>query len=70
MQDPTPGCRFALEANVLKIISVPQRVEVSLQSRLVVNVSRAGEDVRTDGFCGNAAVTMDLNGTDYVGLLL
>jgi len=70
MQDPAFGGGFALKANVFEVAGIPQRVEIALDRRLVIDIPRAREDVGTDGFCGNATVPVDLNGAHDVGLLL
>src|SRR3954470_7460546 len=54
MQDPALGRGLALEANILEIAGIPQRVEIALDGRLIVYISRTREDVGTDGFCRNA----------------
>src|SRR5438067_1205258 len=70
MKDPAFGGSLALKANVLEIPGVPEGVEVALDSRLVINIARAAENMGTYAFCGDAAVSMYLNPADNVGLLL
>ena len=70
MKDPAFGGSLALKANVLEIPGVPQRVEVALDCRLVINIARAAENMGTHTLGGDAAVSVYLNPADNVGLLL
>jgi hypothetical protein len=66
MQDPALGGSLALEADVLEIASVPQRVEVALNSGLIVDVTRMGEDMGANRLRRNTAVAVDFDGTDQI----
>jgi hypothetical protein len=70
MKNPALGGRLSFKSDVFEIVRVPKGVEVTLYGRLIVNIARAGKDVRADGICRHAAIAMDLNFTDYVGLWL
>src|SRR5256885_3781340 len=70
MKDPAFGGSLALKANVLEIPGVPQRVEVALDCRLIINIARAAENMGTHTLGGDAAGSVDLNPADNVRLLL
>jgi hypothetical protein len=69
MDTPAFGTLFALDANVLEVSGVPQRVEVALQSGFIVNIARPREDAGANSIRRNAAVTVDqyfLNDTAFL----
>src|SRR6266404_108643 len=70
VQNPAFGSGFTLNANVLEVVCIPERVEVALDSSRVVDVSGTSEDVGANCLGGNAAVAVDLDSADDIGLLL
>ena len=61
VQDPALafGVLLALEAYVLKVVRVPEGVEVALDGGVVIHVADLGEDASPDRIGGNAAVAVD-----------
>ena len=66
VKDPAFGRGLTLKADVFEESRVPQRVEVSLNCCLIINIARMGKDVRFDHICGHTAVPVDLNLHDQV----
>ncbi len=44
------------DLQILEVSGVPERVEVALDGRRIVGISRVGKQPRQDGLSGNAAV--------------
>jgi len=61
VKDPTLGILFPLKANVFKIASVPERVEVTLDGRRVIHVADFGEDAGFDRVGRYTAIAVGLN---------
>ena len=53
------GTFFALDAQIVKITGVPERVEVTLQPGFIVRVAGLGKDTSANGIRGDAAVAVD-----------
>ena len=69
VDDPALGGGLALNAQIVKISGVPQRVEVPFQGCLVVNIPGPGEHAGFDGLRRDAPVAADGNLDDHVVLL-
>ena len=52
---------FALDAQILEVAGVPQRVEVALDGDRIVGVAGMSKEPRQDGLLGNAPVADDPN---------
>ncbi len=65
MDDPALGGGLALNSQIVKIASVPERVKVAFQGGLVVNVTGLGEHAGADGLSRNSAIALDLDGLDH-----
>src|SRR5215475_4586216 len=63
---PTFGGLLTLEADVLEVSCVPERIEVALQTGGVVDVARFGVNPSLDRLRGNAAVAVDYDFGDHV----
>jgi hypothetical protein len=57
---------LALKPDVLKISGVPQRIEVTFDGALVVNVAGAGINTRSHGVGGYSTVSVDHNFGDDI----
>jgi hypothetical protein len=68
MDVPALGYLFALEADIVEIAGIPQRVEVAFQGSLVVNVACLGKETGADGLGRDAAVTVNDDVVNEVAL--
>src|SRR5208282_2124864 len=66
VQNPALGTLLALEADVLKVAGIPERVEVAFDGGRVVDVARLGEDAGSDGIGGNAAIAVHDDADDEI----
>jgi hypothetical protein len=69
VDDPALGGRLPLDAQVVEIAGVPQRIEVAFQGRLIVNVAGAGEHAGLDSVRRDSAVPVNLDRSNHVVLL-
>ncbi len=60
---------LALDAQVLEVAGVPERVEIALDGDRIVGIAGVGEHPGQDGFLGDAPVADDANLVDGVGRL-
>ena len=66
MDDPAFGSLLALKANVLKVSGIPERVEIALEGRLVIDIAGVSKDSGANGIGGNTAIAVNLNADDEV----
>ena len=66
MKNPTLGGLFTLDADVLEIAGIPMGIKVALDSGLVVDITRAGEDASTNCFGRDAAIASNVNVRDDI----
>ena len=66
VDDPALGGLLALKPEILEVSRIPQRVEVTLDRRLVVYVTHPGEDSGLDGFLRNSPAAVNLNLDDQI----
>ena len=67
MRQPFGVCSRRI-LDVFEVARVPQRIEIALQRRRVVNVAGLGEDSRQNRLFGDSSVAGDLNVGNDVGL--
>jgi len=69
VNDPALGGWFPLNAQIIEIAGIPQRVEVTFQRRLIVNITRPGKHALLDGVSRDPPVAVDDNLDNHVALL-
>ena len=55
---------LALKTNVVKVASVPERVEIALQRCRIVDVARFADEPCANGFAGDSPISVDLGWAD------
>jgi hypothetical protein len=63
VENPSLGGLLSFKTNIFEVAGIPQRVEVTLDRSLIVDISGVGEDSCFDRFSRNAAITVN----SYVG---
>ena len=59
---------FALDAEIVEVAGIPERIEVALDRDRVVGVAGVGKEPRQHGLFGNAPVADDPNRIDSLRL--
>jgi hypothetical protein len=59
VKNPTLGTLFALDAKIVEIARIPQRVEVALNACRIINVAGTGKHAGSDGFGGDSAIAVN-----------
>jgi len=67
---PAFGSLLALKTDIFKVSSIPQRIEVSLQSGSIIYVAWPGEDPSPNSLCWNTTLPMNLDVDDDILLAL
>jgi hypothetical protein len=66
VDDPALGGLLALKPDILEVSRIPQRVEVTLDRRLIVYVADPAENSGLDGFLRNSSAAVNLNVNDQI----